>query len=241
MNIWHKLSIEKKCFTVFIIQYISIILVFLILDIDFDINFCTLLSFIIPFITLSDLFTKKTFFIFNIIILLLFLPDNCLNLMQNFNIDYNQLKNYSGKNIRNSTGGKAVTAAHLALKKDEEKTMYFTCSPVSKDFDDCYKELLQYFGYGDYGDSYYGNNISVKYAEFYHFQMLTIIPFFHKENVIYEIKHNDKIIYGYDYFINKFSQQRKNLLIFVVYVILNSVVFCFFYHWIQKDFVQHSQ
>lgn len=64
MNIWHKLSIEKKCFTVFIIQYISIILVFFILDIDFDINFCTLLSFIIPFITLSDLFTKKNIFYF---------------------------------------------------------------------------------------------------------------------------------------------------------------------------------
>lgn len=238
MNIWHKLSIEKKCFTVFIIQYISIILVFLILDIDFDINFCTLLSFVIFFIG-SDLFTKKTFFIFNIIILLLFLPDNCFNLMQNFNIDYNQLKNYSGKNIYASTGGKSVTAAHLALKKDEdEKRMYFTCSPVSKDNDDCYKELSQYFGYGD---SRYGNHISVKYAEIYHFQMLTFIPFIQKDKVIYEIKHNDKIIYGYDYFINKFSQQRKNLLIFVVYVILNSVVFCFFYHWIQKDFLKHSQ
>lgn len=235
---WRDISIKKKFITLFIIQCISIILVFLILDINTDINFFTFVSFIIFFISLND--SKKTCFIFNIIILLLFLPDNSFNLMQNFNVDYNQLKNYSGENIRNSTSGKSVTSSHFALKKDE-KTMYFTCSPVSKDFDDCYKELLQYFGYGDYGDSYYGNNISVKYAEFYHFQMLTIIPFFHKENVIYEIKHNDKIIYGYDYFINKFSQQRKNLLIFVVYVILNSVVFCFFYHWIQKDFLKHSQ
>lgn len=242
MNIWHKLSVKQKFLTVFIVQYISIILVFLILDVDTEINFFTFIGIPIYFGTIiSESPIKKTFFIFNIIIILLFLPDNCFNLMQNFNIDYNQLKNYSGKNIRNSTSGKSITSAHFALKKDEEKTMYFTCSPISKDFDDCYKELLQYFGYGDYGDSYYGNNISVKYAEFYHFQMLMIIPFFHKEKVIYEIKHNDKIIYGYDYFINKFSQQRKNLLIFVVYLILNSVVFCFFYHWIQKDFLKHSQ
>ncbi|MBQ9683279.1 MAG: hypothetical protein IJV35_08435 [Neisseriaceae bacterium] len=239
MNIWHKLSIEKKCFTVFIIQCISIILVFLILlDIDTNINFVTLFLYVIflLFFSMRDLLTKKTFFIFNIFVLLLFLPDNCFNLMQSFNIDYNQLKNYSGENIYGSSGGKS-TGSYFVLKKDK-KRMYFICSPVSKDNDDCYKELSQYFGYGD---SRYGNHISVKYAEIYHFRIIFVMPIIYKEKVIYEIKHNDKIIYGYDYFINKFSQQRKNLLIFVVYLILNSVVFCIFYHWIQKDFVQHSQ
>ncbi|MBP3220788.1 MAG: hypothetical protein J6M43_01970 [Neisseriaceae bacterium] len=236
MNIWHKLSVKQKFLTVFIIQNISIALSLWILDIDFW--FIIFFSVIFFIYNISELVTKKTFFIFNICILLLLLPDNCFNLMQNFNIDYNQLKNYSGENVYSEhTAGKSSPSFHLILKNNEQK-FGFRCSPLNH-YDSCNREISQYFGYGS--ENYYGNDISVKYAEISHIRMMFVVPFISKEKVIYEIKHNDKIIYGYDYFINKFSQQRKNLLIFVVYLILNSVVFCVFYHWIQKDFLKHSR
>ena len=153
-------------------------------------------------------------------------------------LNLNKLKHYSGENVEsNSTGGGYIPSFHLVLKNNKQK-FGFRCSPLHH-YDSCNREISQYFGYAS--ENYYGNDISVKYADISHIEMMFVVPFISKEKVIYEIKHNDKIIYGYDYFINKFSQQRKNLLIFVVYLILNSVVFCFFYHWIQKDFVQHSQ
>ncbi|MBR7001078.1 MAG: hypothetical protein IKI11_00220, partial [Neisseriaceae bacterium] len=236
MNIWRKLSIKQKFLTVFIIQNISIALSLWVLDVDFGIILLFFIAFC--FYQISDEVPKKIFFIFNICILLLLLPDNCFNLMQNFNIDYNKLKHYSGENVYSEhTAGKSSPSFHLVLKNNEQE-LGFRCSQLNY-YDDCNREISQYFGY--VSENYYGNNISVKYTEISHIRMMFVVPFISKEKVIYEIKHNDKIIYGYDYFINKFSQQRKNLLIFVVYVILNSVVFCFFYHWIQKDFLKHSQ
>lgn len=232
MNIWHKLSIKKKFITTFIIQNISLILVYLVLDVDFNLLFPLFIALLISMKNdeyAKIKYNKKTFFIITICLNIVFLLSYDWMLMKNVNVTYNDLKNYSGEHIHSLRVGK-YSNNYVTIQKDKQQRS-FQCSFIYDD--DCYDEFIQYFGI----DNQYGQNISIKYAEFSSF----IVPFLNDEKIIYEIKHNDKIIYGYDYFINKFSRQQKNLRIFAVYLILNSVVFCIFYHWIQKDFVKLSQ
>lgn len=238
MNIWHKLSIKKKFITVFIIQNISLIgLLFFIGDSNFSlVIYPMIFVYFFSILNKEIKYTYKTFLIYCIFIILFWLPANSFNLMQNFNVDYNQLKDYSGESIPSVSSGRSGGVSYLVLKKNKQG-MSFICSPLDTKIDDCYKELEEYFGRGER----YGKNLSVKYGEIQQFRMIAFfMPVIFQEKVIYEIKYNDKIIYSYDYFINKFSMQQRNLWIFAVYLILNSVVFCIFYHWIQKNFVQHS-
>ena len=229
---WRDISIKKKFIMVFIIQNIILILLSFILDVNLTIAIAIFIALLISM--KNDeyekiKYNKKTFFIITICLTTVWFLSSDWMLIKNVNVTYNDLNNYSGKHIPSINVGK-YSNRKITLQKDKQERS-FQCSFI--DDDDCYDEFKQYFG----ADNQYGQNISIKYAEFSGF----IVPFLNDEKIIYEIKHNDKIIYGYDYFINKFSQQRKNLLIFVVYLILNSVVFCFFYHWIQKDFLKHSQ
>ncbi|MBQ9682548.1 MAG: hypothetical protein IJV35_04685 [Neisseriaceae bacterium] len=229
---WRDISIKKKFITVFIIQNISLILLSLVLDITFSIGFGIFIALLISMKNdeyAKIKYNKKTFFIITICLTIVFFLSYDWRLIKNVNVTYNDLNNYSGKHISHLRAGNSSSRC-FTLQKDEQERC-FQCSFIY--YDECYDEFKQYFG----ADNQYGQDISIKYAEFSSF----IIPFLNDEKIIYEIKHNDKIIYGYDYFINKFSRQQKNLRIFAVYLILNSVVFCIFYHWIQKDFLKHSQ
>lgn len=235
MDIWHKLSIKQKFLTVFIIQDISLLLALIFLGANFGLLiFISLLVF--WFFYNSDNLTKKYFFIFSIVMMCSWLLENSMSLRSDINVDYNQLKSYSGNTAHDSHGrGPGLHHHFMKLEKNRNGNYRdgghrnFICG--IKYFSSCSEELRDYFGKGNI----YDKNISVKYAEFPDINTIVfIIPFFTDENIIYEIKHNDKIIYDYDYFISKYSQEQKNAKIYAIYLILNTLIFCVFYHRIQK-------
>ncbi|MBR3424899.1 MAG: hypothetical protein IKG79_02480 [Neisseriaceae bacterium] len=229
---WKDICIKKKFMIIFFIQTISLIGFAFCTE---DNNFFIMLPFVICFlfIIISKSFgcDKRTYFIYSVCVSLFWLSTNFWYLIKDFNIGYDQLKNYSGITFNPNH---KYSASHLFLNESKPK-IFFDCSPLANE--SCFKEVTQYFGVKDE----YGKNISVKYVEFSVVDIdMYIIPTINNKKVIYEIKHNDKIIYSYDYFISKFSKQQQNLRFFAVYLILNSMVFCILYHLIQKNFVEHS-
>ena len=119
--------------------------------------------------------------------------------------------------------------------KSDNKYETFECSIGGVLFsidDDCSKELRSYFG-NKYSDTY-NKNISVKHYRFY---PMSIYSF----NLIYEIRHNNETIFDYYYFINKYHQQQKNEIIYAIYLILSTFVFCIGYYLIQRNSVEHIQ
>ena len=92
--------------------------------------------------------------------------------------------------------------------------------------------------------------IYVKYAE--QSKYLTRIPFVTiksftlspeilspKQLVIYEISHQDKVIYDYDYFIKKYKWQRTKYILYTIYLVLNSIVFIFVYRSVFQKLSVH--
>ena len=230
---WRELSIDKRFITVSIIQTSSIIAFSFFIEDD---NVFVIVPFILVFYlyVLNTKFKeyKKSFFVYSICISLFWIHTYSWYLTKDFSVSYNGLKNYSGINWKNTKS----SVGQLILNKDGIKSS-FDCSITS--YGSCYKEIKQHFNI----KNLYGHSISVKYHEFSSYDVLMWIIPFHYRNPknIYEIKHNGDILYSYDYFINKYSRQQRNLRIFAIYLIVNSLVFCIFYHWIQKDFVKHSQ
>ena len=228
---WLELSIEKRFLAAFILQNITLIgFAFCVEDDHF---FGTL--FIVSLICFclfanEKLKLKKVYFTYSICFVLWWLSDHNNCLLIDFNVDYNQLKKFSGR-VEDSYYGPGSISTYdftLVTGLNKKNNKNFVCFPK---YDACYKEKSKY----------YRKNISVKYAEFsVSFPVAGIIPAFIDRRVIYEIEHNGKIIYSYNYFINKYSQQQRNLRIFAIYLIVNSLVFCIFYQWIQKKYVQHS-
>ena len=240
MGIWHKLSIKQKFLTVFIIQNISLLLALIFLGANFGLIIFMGLLVLFFFYNYNNS-TKKYFLIFSIVMMCHWLLDNSMSLRSDINVNYNQLKSYTGNTapINSNPGGGGSHHHYMKLEKNKNGNYRdgshrdFICG--IKSFSSCTNEAVNYFGKGNT----YDKNLSVKYDEFSDIHMIFIIPFFIDENIIYEIKYNDKVIYNYDYFINKYTQQQKNAKIYSIYLILNTLLFCVFYHWIQKSVNQN--
>ncbi|MBR0212031.1 MAG: hypothetical protein IJQ55_00335, partial [Alphaproteobacteria bacterium] len=226
---WGELSIDKKFRVVFALQNFSLFLAWLFLDANFGflvfLGFGILISSYVPENEWARDWTKTGYFTFSVLVLLFWLLENNMILRTDVDVDYNKLKSYSGVTIYNNQS----KSAHVLRLGSDSKYETFECSigGILLDVDDdCDEELRSYFGRGNT----YDKNISVKHYKLY--------PTF---NLIYEIMHNNKTIFSYDYFINKYHQQQKNAILFAIYLIANTLVFCIFYHLIQKNSVQHTQ
>lgn len=225
---WRELSIVQKFIILFILQNTSLILFSFFTEDD---HVGVLSPIIIAFSSylIRKVPTYKYFFIYSICISLCWLFAQNTSLIRNFHIDYNELKEYSGKVTYLHCAGRGCRGFHFfSLRKDENISKGFICLPFG--FDGCRKETKE------------GNNISVKYVELYVISTVGgIIPIWGRENVIYEINDDDdKITYSYDYFIKKYSQQQKNVRIFATYIVIHSFVFCILYYMIHKNFIKRS-
>ena len=240
---WGELSIDKKFRIVFALQNFSLFLAWWFLDANFGYLIVLSLLLFVLFYTQGDRWTKKGFFIFSAIFVWMWFLDNGMGLRSNVDINYNQLENYSGTTASRSSngrGGAAMLHDEMILKKykngNNGKRGFFICG--IKSISSCDEELQNYFGRRNTD----GQDISVKYYKFSDSHaLLYIIPFFTNSNVVYEMKHNDKVIYDYNYFVSKYHKQQRDLIIFAIYLIVNTLVFCVFYHLIQKNFLKHSQ
>ena len=242
---WSELPINKKFAIVFALQNFSLFLAWLFLGANFGYLIVLSLLLFVLFYTQGDRWTKKGFFIFSAIFVWMWFLDNSMGLRINLDVNYNQLKSYFGITVSRSNGrGSAATIHHeMILEKDKHGNYRnggkrgFICGIKSSS--SCNEELINYFG----RSNTYNQNISVKYYEFPTDTqaLLYIIPFVTNANVVYEIKHNDKVIYDYNYFVSKYHKQQRDLIIFAIYLIVNTLVFCTFYHLIQKNSVQHTQ
>ena len=238
MTNWNELPIRKKFAILFALQNFSLFLAWLFLGANFGYLIAlSLLLFIFFYIIQGDRWTKKGFFIFSAIFVWMWFLDNSMGLRSNVDVNYNQLKSYSGTTV--SIGGSRAIAT--MIQKYENGNYRngglrgFICGIKSSS--SCNKELKNYFGRGNTNSQ----NISVKYYEFNGTLSFFIIPIFTNSNVVYEMKHNDEVIYDYNYFIHKYHQQQRDLIIFAIYLIVNTLVFCIGYHLIQKNSVQHTQ
>ncbi|MBR3482315.1 MAG: hypothetical protein IKH45_05465 [Neisseriaceae bacterium] len=233
---WSELPINKKFAIVFALQNFSLFLAWLFLDANFGYLIVLSLLLFVLFYTQGDRWTKKGFFIFSAIFVWMWFLDNSMGLRSNIDVNYNQLESYSGTTVH-INGSRAVATM---IQKDKTGNYRnggrrsFICGIKSSS--SCSEELGNYFGH------IYNQNISVKYREFPNTHALFyIIPFVTNANVVYEMKHNDKVIYDYNYFVSKYHKQQRDLIIFAIYLIVNTLVFCIFYHLIQKNSVQHTQ
>ncbi|MBR6026725.1 MAG: hypothetical protein IK065_03915 [Neisseriaceae bacterium] len=235
---WNKLPIHKKFTIVFAMQNTSLFLAWWFLGANFGYLIASSLLLFVLFYTQGDRWTKKGFFIFSAVFVWMWFLDNSMGLRIHTDVNYNQLKSYSGTTVgreSNGRGGAAMLHDEMILKKyKDEKRGFFICG--IKSISSCDEELKNYF------DGMYNQNISVKYYTFSDTHaFIYIIPFFTNSNVVYEMKHNDKVIYDYNYFVSKYHKQQRDLIIFAIYLIVNTLVFCIFYHLIQKNSVQHTQ
>ena len=145
--------------------------------------------------------------------------------------EYHELKEFSGVIFEPNRGGGRVSGSpeRINLKSPEGRWRNLgDGEPYSGFYCDrflgqtCGKELKKYFG----KPSVYlrGEVIAVKYAEFRHYGEL--LPFItDKGGLIYEISHDGKIIYPYEYFIDKYSTGKKNFFIFTIFLLGTSIGF----------------
>ena len=132
------------------------------------------------------------------------------------------------------------TYKFLYIQSDNQK-LRFSCSKAAHSY--FCDELKDYFN----ENNKYLKDISVKYAvqqKYFNqdfpvliYRGLTFFPEYLssvdfsklKQFVIYEISYQGKVIYNYEYFINKYRQQRIKHAIYMIYLVLNSIVFIFIY------------
>ena len=237
---------QKICNSIFYAKHQSFLAWLL-----FDANFLFLffLGFVIMIYSYNheDNWTKKGLFIFSAIMIINWFLENSMSLRADVDISYNQLKDYSGITVYEPTTygySKGSGDIHYFMRLEKHKneknqnkeTSGFICG--IKSHSSCNDELINYFG----RSNTYDKNISVKYYEFTDIYSLVIIPlFFSNQQVVYEMKYNDKVIYDYNYFVSKYHKQQRNSIIYAIYLIVNTLVFCIFYHLIQKNSVQHTQ
>ena len=149
--------------------------------------------------------------------------------------EYHELKSFSGIlfepsdcNRRGSSCGeriflKSPEGDSSNLKSDEQYSDFYCDRFIGGS---CNKELQKYFG----KPLVYlrGEVITVKYAEFRHHADL--LPFItDKRGLVYEMSHDGKVIYPYEYFIEKYSTGKRNFFIFTLFLLGTSIGFCFIY------------
>ena len=149
--------------------------------------------------------------------------------------EYSELKSFSGVLFRPDTGGGRVAGSpeSINLKIPEGRWRNLgDGEPYSRFYCDrflgwsCGKELKKYFGKPSV--YLYGEVITVKYAEFIHHADL--LPFItEKGGLVYEMSHDGKVIYPYEYFIEKYSRGKRNFYIFTLFLLGTSIGFCFIY------------
>ena len=246
---WRELSIDKKFRVVFALQNFSLFLAWLFLDANFGalffLGFFVLFASCVPENDWARDWTKKGLFIISALIMIYWFLENSMSLRADVDVNYNQLKSYSGitvpeQSLKSRGGSNVRDYMRLEKHKDEKnqkkETRLFICG--IKFYYSCTEELRNYFG----RENTYNQNISVKYYEFPDIGSLAFIPLsFYNQKAVYEMIHNDKVIYDYNYFVSKYRKQQRNSIIYAIYLIVNTLVFCIFYHLIQKSSVQHTQ
>lgn len=146
----------------------------------------------------------------------------------------------SGKSGRRNRE-KCVPNPHFLYIQSKNKKLRFSCSKTAEYY--FCDELKDYFNKNNQDLK----DVSVKYAiqqkyfnqDFpvlifrgltFFSEHLSFVDFSQlKQNVIYEISHQGKVIYDYEYFIQKYRQQRIKHAIYMIYLVLNSIVFIFIY------------
>lgn len=125
------------------------------------------------------------------------------------------MSSYAGVAVE---GGYKHSTGKLFLNGAEGK-IRFNCNLIFGDTR--HNEVAKHFGIKEK----YGKVITVKYAEFSH----PFIPFNHADRLIYEIAHDGETIFPYEYFINKFSNERKILFIFTALFWMSGIGFAVIY------------
>ena len=219
-----QLSLRHKMLTIFVIQNILILVVAKHYDISYIVFDVGLLFFSTLFINYTYFKNGAVGFIpCSIVFCIYFILNHSNGLSHNFHKEYHELKSYSGI----SYNAHCKYCSGLLHLNSNDPKMHFHCDLIIKD--SCFNEITKYFG----ADKQYGQNISVKYVEIdYHLPVFIFIKT--KEKLIYEIAHDGKVIFSYDYFINKFATEQRNLFIFTVFLILNTIGFCIIYKMMEK-------
>lgn len=231
---WNKLPINKKFMVVLIMQNISFVLATFLFDVENILLFPLSLNAMYALYQTKKNWTKNKFFILSVITIFLWLMENNLALRTNGNVGYNQLKTYSGTTKANIGAGSPTQLLGDNLDNNYKNYVRFSCG-LRYNYH-CTKELNNYFGRGNTDEQ----NIAVKYYEFTDI-VLPPFPLLENVKVIYEIRYNDKTIFDYDYFTHKHNRKHREAMMCAIYLVLTSLVFCIFYHLIQKKHVKHIQ
>lgn len=233
---WKK-SVHIKCMAIFILQLALIYVVAKWLDV-FGMSAILFLGgvFGILFGSINASIQDRAPYKIYIVVTVYFCAFHVLTNFDGFFTDarreYYELKEFSGIIFEPSRGGGRVSGSpgRINLKSPEGRWRNLgDGEPYSGFYCDrflgwsCSEELMKYFG-----KPYYlrceGKVITVKYAEFRHYEEL--LPFItDKGGLIYEISHDGKIIYPYEYFIDKYSTGKKNFFIFTIFLLGTSIGF----------------
>lgn len=170
--------------------------------------------------------------------------------------DYDDRSFTMSKNsyVKPKDGCKEPNLNFLYIQSDSQrlrfscsKSIFYGCDEVEAYFNKKWKDILSS-----------KEKLSVKYAiqqKYLNYPMLTArgLAFFPelwlrldkhefklsylKQMYIYEISHQGKVIYNYEYFIQKYRHQRIKHAIYMIYLVLNSIVFILIYRSIFKKAV----
>ena len=226
---WKK-SAHIKCMAIFILQLVLIYVVAKLLDVSsvlvdlFLVGFFGILFLCVNAATL-DFAPHKLCIGFAVYLLALHMLMNFDGFFTSAHRERHELKLFSGIIFEPSRGGGkgGALGEHINLKSPEgNRRNWGDGEPYSGFYCDrflgktCNEELKKYFG--DSYTSWQGKTITVKYAEFRHYG--EILPFItNKGGLIYEMSHDDKVIYPYEYFIDKYSTGKKNFYIFTIFLL----------------------
>ncbi|MDO5686725.1 MAG: hypothetical protein Q4G42_04995 [Neisseria sp.] len=189
-------------------------------------------------------YLKLLFFVLGIGVPLSFFISSYMVVTTEFKVKYNDLKDFAGMSFYEVTGHYTYTkngigkyfdkkstgsrcpacgeeAGWLYLKSDGDLRMRFRCDIL---YPRCMGELKRYYGYSVVKDNF----IYIKYKVFNN-NLLGI-----SQNLIYEISDNGVVIYGFDYFLDKYEKQRKGVIILNIYFFIVFILFGIFYYQIFK-------
>ena len=229
-----RLSLNAKLIWLSILQLCCIPLGMIYLHNEGFSFFNNFLDYILLFIIfLPNLkYSYKKYTWLSLIFLIYFCCEFNVQLRTDFKIPFNELEDYLGTAFNSENCKKEVYSylyphrkclpkSGYFYLKDEWLSTEFICNIVDRN---C-KKLLTNNNYWLKKDS--NDIISVKYA---------VISFFSYDKLlVYEISKNGKIIYSYDFFVQKYQNDKKRIIYFLIFLLFNVIIFFFLFKRIKHN------
>lgn len=183
---------------------------------------------------------RNGWYILSFIIPLAFFASSYTHFLNNYSLNSKEIHSFTGTSFYEVTGhytynkngigqyyetdishGRCPACGEepgwLYLKSKDDIRMRFRCDILNAI---CYSELIDYF---KKNQQWKGREFTVKYTVWSKtFSQNT-------QNLLYEIKYQDNILYGIDYFEQKYQQQKQYIILLSFDLIINFVLFAFVY------------